>query len=525
MAGAQWPPAEVIEALATEVNGGSQSNLLLVDKEGVQSPLPEDRKSEAPVDSCQPGLPSANQPAPAAVVASDSETVAVPITGAAAAALATVPQQQPEPQQQQQQRTPAAGVDSSNGTNCNTSSCETGKIEGGRRMPRSFMDSSKSVATTPELTFQGRIIYAGTHEECEKACDLLEPSESFDGPFALGFDIEWRASFQRGVPQPRAATLQLATSEVAVVFHLSRCGTIIPRLTSLLVRPDVLKVGVGAEGDAHKLERDYLMRKVTEGNDGAAVQGIATRIRGVLELNQLANRLLTARPDARPKSSLSDLCVELLGHHVPKPPDIRCGNWEAAPLSEEQLRYAATDAWSGLRCFQEFNVRGRETVAEVAAAIRIDAIPTGPSARKRKAPSGERETVLALDAPAELPPTKRSVYRLFYENGLSADSIAELRGIQVGTVLGYLADAVAAGHAYDMADFDLSLADREAIAAALTASSAEGGRSSLKAVKEVLPSHIDYWAIRIVEAHLARTRLSTKESDTSSATPVSTANS
>merc|ERR1712008_3010 len=243
---------------------------------------------------------------------------------------------------------------------------------------------------------------------------------------------------------------------------------------------------------------------------------------GVLELNDLANRLLTIRPGSRPKSSLSDLCVELLGHHVPKPADIRCGNWEAVPLSDEQLRYAATDAWSGLRCFQEFNTRGQETVAEVAAALRIDAIPTGPSARKRRAPSGEREAVTAKDAPAELPPTKRSVYRLFYENGLSADSIAELRGIQVGTVLGYLADAVAAGHAYDLADFSLSLADREAIAAALTVSSVEGGRAGLKAVKEALPAHIDYWAIRLVEAHLARARSSTQESDPSNAVAVST---
>ncbi|KAJ1545301.1 hypothetical protein HK096_006546, partial [Nowakowskiella sp. JEL0078] len=37
---------------------------------------------------------------------------------------------------------------------------------------------------------------------------------------------------------------------------------------------------------------------------------------------------------------LSDLCVSLLGFCLPKPKDIRIGRWDAAELSEEQIKYA-----------------------------------------------------------------------------------------------------------------------------------------------------------------------------------------
>jgi len=382
----------------------------------------------------------------------------------------------------------------------------------GRRLPQSFQAAEVGQQALPELRFAGRRLYAATEGECSEACAaLLQPSAD-DGrgkevQLAFGFDIEWRASFQRGVAQPPAATVQLASRELAVVFHLSRCGCLPEPLAALLGRPDVLKVGVGAEGDAHKLERDFPSQKPGCGAGAAAEASERFRARGVLDLNDLASRALAGRPGARPRCSLAALCEELLRHRLPKPPDVRCSNWEAAPLSEEQLHYAATDAWAGFRCLEELRARAPEALAEVAAALRADTVPSAATARKRPAPPDgrQREPVAATASPSDLPPAKRCVYRLFFENGLAADSIAELRGIQTSTVLGYLADAIAAGYAYDLADFELADADREAIVKALSAlPQTEMPRSSLKAVKEALPEHIDYWAIRLVQAHLAR---------------------
>lgn len=50
--------------------------------------------------------------------------------------------------------------------------------------------------------------------------------------------------------------------------------------------------------------------------------------------------------------SLADLCAEVLELELRKPHDLRRGNWEKRPLSVDQLSYAATDAYAGLRLWQ-----------------------------------------------------------------------------------------------------------------------------------------------------------------------------
>lgn len=54
--------------------------------------------------------------------------------------------------------------------------------------------------------------------------------------------------------------------------------------------------------------------------------------------------------------SLADLCREIMKLDLAKPQDLRISNWEKNPLSVQQLGYAATDAYAGLRLWQ---VKGR----------------------------------------------------------------------------------------------------------------------------------------------------------------------
>merc|ERR1719223_624407 len=135
-------------------------------------------------------------------------------------------------------------------------------------------------ASAPELRFPGAPVYVTAASDVPRAISALlaalhwrrPPAEGGDAAqdgypdrdtgasapeAALGFDIEWRATFQRGQPQRKAATLQLATAEVAYVFQLSEIGCVAGALADLLGREDVLKVGVGVDGDARKLERDH----------------------------------------------------------------------------------------------------------------------------------------------------------------------------------------------------------------------------------------------------------------------------
>ncbi len=50
--------------------------------------------------------------------------------------------------------------------------------------------------------------------------------------------------------------------------------------------------------------------------------------------------------------SLADLCADMLQLELEKPSSLRTGNWEKRPLSVDQLFYAATDAYAGLRLWQ-----------------------------------------------------------------------------------------------------------------------------------------------------------------------------
>ena len=77
------------------------------------------------------------------------------------------------------------------------------------------------------------------------------------GASALGFDIEWRVTFERGRAPNPVAVLQLATSDSAFVIQLCALGGAIPAcLVDLLADPSVALVGVGG-GDARRLEHDY----------------------------------------------------------------------------------------------------------------------------------------------------------------------------------------------------------------------------------------------------------------------------
>ncbi|XP_019265597.1 PREDICTED: Werner Syndrome-like exonuclease isoform X2 [Nicotiana attenuata] len=202
----------------------------------------------------------------------------------------------------------------------------------------SFRSSTqaKIVMQYPEISFKGRVIYSRTNKEVEKsAVELLkfvEEKKRKEGHVALGFDIEWRPSFRKGVAPGKAAVMQICGDMGSCyVLHIIHSG--IPQtLQSLLEDPTVVKVGVCIANDAYKVSLDHNVS-----------------VKTLEDLSELANKKLDEEPK---KWSLASLTEKLLAKQLPKPSKIRLGNWEANELSKEKLHYAATDAFVSWYLYQ-----------------------------------------------------------------------------------------------------------------------------------------------------------------------------
>ena len=69
------------------------------------------------------------------------------------------------------------------------------------------------------------MIYVPTAAACEPAVAALRASlerrAALDGRAkVLGFDVEWRVTFERGAGARPVATLQLSTYDMCAVFHI-----------------------------------------------------------------------------------------------------------------------------------------------------------------------------------------------------------------------------------------------------------------------------------------------------------------
>ncbi|KAK7331450.1 hypothetical protein VNO77_25675 [Canavalia gladiata] len=188
----------------------------------------------------------------------------------------------------------------------------------------------------PVMKFSGQIMYSRTFDDVDKAATkllkILEEKKREMAQIAVGFDIEWRPTFRKGVPPGKVAVMQICGDvSHCHVLHLIHSG-IPPNLQLLLEDPTVLKVGAGIGGDAGKVFRDYNIS-----------------VKGVEDLSFRANQKLGGGPY---KWGLASLAEKLLSKQLKKPSKIRLGNWETPVLSKGQLEYAATDAFASWYLYQ-----------------------------------------------------------------------------------------------------------------------------------------------------------------------------
>lgn len=172
----------------------------------------------------------------------------------------------------------------------------------------------------PRITFPGKIHLITNDQEALSVADKVRTSDIF------GFDTETRASFKVGEFY-KVALLQLATETDAYLFRLHGIERF-EFIQEIFENPSILKVGAAIRDDLKQLQKVFEFAP-----------------KNFIELQTVA------KEKNLKNLGLRGMTEEVLGASLSKRAKI--SNWEVAVLSEEQIMYAATDAWIGLKLYQK----------------------------------------------------------------------------------------------------------------------------------------------------------------------------
>jgi ribonuclease D len=193
----------------------------------------------------------------------------------------------------------------------------------------------EALAALPIGRYEGEVNLVTTPAELDRAREELRAEQ------VVGFDTETRPAFRKGQSY-LPSLIQVATAGKVLVFQLARvdCSA---TAAELLSNPAVIKTGIGLDQDLGQLKRLWPF-------EAAAV----------LDLGDVAKR------QGCRQSGLRNLAGLFLHFRIPK--GAQTSNWAAPHLSEQQIRYAATDAWACRQLYLRFRDLGMLTAGARGAA-------------------------------------------------------------------------------------------------------------------------------------------------------------
>lgn len=182
--------------------------------------------------------------------------------------------------------------------------------------------SREEIDKLPLFSYTGPITVIETPQDAQAAGGKLRLY-----PF-LGFDTETRPAFHKGECH-NVALLQLAVPDNVYLFRLNKCG-FCDSLRQLLEDQGVFKIGVGIRDDLRNLKKEHQLSP-----------------NSFIDLQDYAEKF-----DITDKA-FSKLMAIIFRVRISKRQ--RVTNWEAAQLTEAQIRYAATDAWGALKMYERLS--------------------------------------------------------------------------------------------------------------------------------------------------------------------------
>ncbi|KAK8814210.1 hypothetical protein WA158_008072 [Blastocystis sp. Blastoise] len=160
------------------------------------------------------------------------------------------------------------------------------------------------------------VVYSG--EEAEDALRKYKVNEER----YIGLDLEWSKRYP-------ISLCQICTSSICIIIaNVMNIPNIPETLKTILLDSKIIKGGVGIDGDCRHIYSFW---------------GIS--VESVVDLRVLASN----SGHSNPKCSLKYLSQLYIPVNIDKDEKIQRGNWETTPLSEEQIMYAAEDAYCSLQ--------------------------------------------------------------------------------------------------------------------------------------------------------------------------------
>jgi ribonuclease D len=173
--------------------------------------------------------------------------------------------------------------------------------------------SHEDMMDLPVLRYEGAVRLVATLDDLAAAMADIR-SES-----VLGFDTETRPAFRKGESY-LPCLAQVATARAVYLFQLQQQDFSAP-MAEMLASDRLVKAGVSVADDLRNLKKLFPF-------DENAVVDVGT----------------VAKRHGLKQTGVRNLAGIFLGFRIPK--GTKTSNWAAPRLSQQQITYAATDAWA-----------------------------------------------------------------------------------------------------------------------------------------------------------------------------------
>lgn len=182
--------------------------------------------------------------------------------------------------------------------------------------------TKEAINLLPLRKYEGKIIIISNEKS------MLHATSELKKHSIIGFDTEKRPSFQKGVKH-QVALVQLAIPNKVFLVRLNLTG-ITRELKDIFSDEKIKKVGIGTADDIISLQE---------------MQNFVPA--GFLDLNKMTEQLGIENVGVRNLSAL------ILGYRISKRQQVT--NWERLKLTDNQINYAAMDAWVCLEIYNKLN--------------------------------------------------------------------------------------------------------------------------------------------------------------------------